>query len=333
MRNATWLMLGLALMASTADASAQQTRKTTASPGYLGIRFAERDFVIPGAAEKNHSNTITVNGVSKDSPADKAGVRAGDEILRVNGMSVANGKFSALAGTLTAGDTVRLRIKRGGNERDYTLIAAPRPAGYSTLPDERVIVFSADSVRGLMRMYLDSARMHLDSLKLPRVFVQPGDSSFDIRIERFGNMPFDTLIFRRDSAGMREWRERIKVIPGEGFRTLEGEMGPGVIFRSMELGRRSIAGAEFTELDPAMKSYFGTDRGLLTLRVAPETPAARAGLVPGDIVQKANGREVASVGKLRDLLLDEPASLKLEVLRKGEKKSLEIQTRRKHSEE
>jgi membrane-associated protease RseP (regulator of RpoE activity) len=332
MRKATWLMLGLALVASSAGATAQEIRKAPA-PGYIGIRFEEQAIIImPGAAEKNKSSVI-VRDVSKDSPAERAGLRAGDEILRINGMSVANGKFSAVARTLTAGDTVKLRIKRDDKERDYTVVAAARPAGYHPLVGDRTIVFSADSVRGLMRMYLDSARLHLDSLKLPRILVHPGDSSLDIRIERFGNSPFDTLIFRRDSAGMRELRQRIRVMPGDAFPQFEGEMGPGVIFRSMELGRRSIAGAEFTELDPAMKSYFGTDRGLLTLRVAPETPAARAGLVPGDIVQKANGREVTAVGKLRDLLFEEPASLKLEVLRKGERKSLEIQTKRGKSDD
>lgn len=335
MRKTTWLMLGLALLAGTADASAQEItiRKATSSGGYLGIRFTEKSVVDGGAPERNRSSII-VQDVSKDSPAAKAGLRAGDELLRINGLSVANGKFAAVARTLTEGDTVRLRVKRDGSERDFTVIAAARPAGYYSMPGERTIVFSADSVRGLMRMYLDSARIHLDSMKLPRILVHPGDSSFDIRIERFGNLPFDTLIFRRDSATMREWRERIRVMPGdEMFNRIEGEMGPGVIFRSMELGSRSIAGAEFTDLDPAMKTYFGTDRGLLTLRVAPETPAARAGLQPGDIVLKANGREVTSVGALRSLLFDERATLKLEVLRKGETKTMEIQTRPRKSED
>ena len=103
--------------------------------------------------------------------------------------------------------------------------------------------------------------------------------------------------------------------------------GPGVIFRTMEIGSRAIAGAEFTDLDPAMKTYFGTDRGLLTLRVAPETPAARAGLQPGDIVKKANGREINRVANLRGALSETPGTIKLEVLRKGDTKTIEIKTR------
>jgi membrane-associated protease RseP (regulator of RpoE activity) len=331
MRKAPWLLLGLALLAATTDAAAQD-KPSTPRPGYIGIRFQEHSYVIAG--RDNDPSSVIVKDVSQDSPAEKAGLRAGDEILRINGMSVANGKFSAVARTLTEGDTVRLRIKRDNRERDYTVVAAARPAGYHTLLGDRTIVFSADSVRGLMKMYLDSARLHLDSLKFPRIFVTPGDSAFDIRIERFRGMPGDTLSFHRDSTLLNELHGRIRVAPGEDmFRHFEGELGPGMIFRSFELGIRSIAGAEFTALEPAMKTYFGTDRGLLTLRVAPETPAARAGLQPGDVVQKANGRDVTDIGALRSLLFDDPDTVELEVLRKGETKKLEIQTRRRKANE
>jgi membrane-associated protease RseP (regulator of RpoE activity) len=170
-------------------------------------------------------------------------------------------------------------------------------------------------------------------MKLPRVWVHPGDSSFDIRIEHFRGMPGDTLIFRRDTAAVRLFRDKLHgAAPDEIFRRFE-DLGPGVVFRSMELGGRSIAGAEFTDLDPGMKTYFGTDRGLLTLRVAPETPAARAGLRAGDIVVKANNQTVERVADLRGLLFSQPETLKIEVLRKGETKTLEIQTRRKGSED
>ena len=327
MRKTSWLLFGLALLGGAAQASAQETRATRPHPGYIGIRYDDHYEVIMPANRR--SDKVIIKDVSKDSPAEKAGLKAGDEILRINGLSAANGKFSAVARTLTEGDTVRLRIKRADSEREITLVAGARPAGtYTLFGGDRTIVFSADSVRGLMKLWMDSARVHIDSIKLPRIYFEPGDSAFNIRIQKFGNMHADTLIFGRDSVALREFRRRFEQDgPPNVFRHFEGELAPNVIFRSMELGSRAIAGAEFTDLDPAMKTYFGTDRGLLTLRVAPETPAARAGLQAGDIVKKANGIEVTHVANLRNLLFERPASIKLEVLRKGETKTLEIKTR------
>lgn len=323
MRKTVGLMLGLALLGSAVQASAQEAKVTVSRPGYIGIRYdAQFELIMP---ENRSNGKVIVKDVSKDSPAEKAGVKTGDEIIRINGMSAANGKFSAVARTLTEGDTVKLRIKRESKERDVTLIAAARPAGmYSGVMGDRTYIFSADSVRGLAKLWMDSALVHLDAMKLPRIFVTPGDSSFDIRIQKFGPMGADTLIFRRDSAGMRKFRERFDADHPNVFRHLEGDLGPGVVLRTMEIGSRAIAGAEFTDLDPAMKTYFGTDRGLLTLRVVPETPAARAGLQAGDIVKKANGREVTRVANLRNVLFESSGTVKLEVLRKGETKTIEI---------
>jgi membrane-associated protease RseP (regulator of RpoE activity) len=333
MRKTIGLMFGLALLGSAAHASAQDTKVAGARPGYIGVRYDDTYEIMMPASRR--SEKVVVKDISRDSPAEKAGLKAGDEILSINGLSAANGKFSAVARTLIEGDTVKLRVKRDNVVRDFTLVAAKRPAGsYTTMLGDRTYVFSADSVRGLARMWMDSALMQLDSMKLPRIYVHPGDSSFEVRIEKFRGMPFDTLAFRRDTSGWREMRKHWEAgPPSDVLRRMEGDLAPGVIFRSMELGNRSIAGAEFTDLDPAMKTYFGTDRGLLTLRVAPETPAARAGLQPGDIVLKANDREVTRVGTLRTMLFDERETIKLEVLRKGEKKTLEIKTRSKGSDD
>ena len=321
MRKIALLTVGVALM-SAATASAQT--KSATKPGYIGVRYDAEVFYPAPAGDRT---PVVVKDVSKGSPAEKAGLKSGDEILRINGMSPANGKFAAVARTLTEGDTVTLRIKRDGKEREYTVIAAARPSTYVSMGGDRSVIFSTDSVRRIMRLYLDSARVALDSLKLPRVFVEGDSNNFNIRIMR-GALPGDTLLFGKDSMVIRHFREGM---PGvDVLRHFEGEFGPGHVFRSVELGNRSIAGAEFTDFDAAaMKSIFGVDHGLLTVRVAPETPAARAGLIAGDVVLKANNRAVTRVADLRSILIAQPETLKLEVLRKGERKTLEIQKLRK----
>lgn len=312
MRKVFLIAIGCALLNG---AGAAQAQSAAAKAGYLGIGFKDQRFV--SAAQSNAQ--VLVRDVLKDSPAAKAGIKAGDEILRINGMSAANGKFAAVARTLTEGDTVKLRIKRNNQELDYTIVAALRPNTHMGTFGERTILINGDSIRHLMRNYLDSARVHLDSLKLPRVWLHSGDSTFDIRIERFrGRVPPDSIFFRgHDTAFVRGMHRRA-----------EGELGPGVIFRSFEIGSRAIAGAEFTDLDPAMKTYFGTDRGLLTLRVAPGTPAARAGLLPGDVLIKAGDTDVSRIAQLRDVVSRNAnrETLKIEVVRKGQNKTLQIAT-------
>ena len=319
MRRIKLLLLGLAVFAAGSEAVAQERERVTitgfhTSNAYLGIQYKEEREVSDG----HTSGTVTIAAVSKDSPAEKAGLRAGDEIVRINGLTAANGKFAAVARTLTEGDTVKLRIKRDSKEREYTVVAVKRPASYATISGRNVVI-STDSIRGLMKVYMDTLRLHLDSLKLPRIWMEAGDSTFGVHIQRFGKLlPPDSVFFH---TGARE----------ELSRHFEGELGPGVVFRSMEMGIRSIAGAEFTPLDPAMNEYFGTDRGLLVLRVADETPAARAGLQAGDVVMRANGRPISTVHELRALLHGGEA-IKLDVMRKGQARTIELGGPRTRSE-
>ena len=99
------------------------------------------------------------------------------------------------------------------------------------------------------------------------------------------------------------------------------------------LGERGVAGAEFVELNPGLAQYFaGVTEGVLTVRVAPATPAARARLEPGDVVVSVEGRPVRSVGELRAALLNvgaaKPQEVRLEVVRKGERQELVLRADR-----
>lgn len=327
---AVTIAMATSMAASAASAQVIYTRKTVQGAGYLGIRYDE-------TIERSGNQTrerILVREISKDSPADKAGVETGDEILRINGLVTGNGKFNAIARTLVAGDTVRLRIKRNGSERDFTIVAAARPAALGAAAGHREIIISGDSIRGLMRRYLDSARVRLDSLHLPSGsirFFRDDSSGFNVREVPYGNLMRDSLIWNhRDSTLM----QLFKFAPGEGLRALrrtfelEGELGPGAIFHSFDLGSRSIGGAEFNEMTAEMAQYFNGHRGLLTLRVVPETPADRAGLQSGDVILKAKDRATRTISDLRAIIAANPDGVKLEISRKGTSQTLEFQAKR-----
>lgn len=91
-------------------------------------------------------------------------------------------------------------------------------------------------------------------------------------------------------------------------------------------GERGVAGAEVTPLDPELAEYFrGAREGLLVLRVAPGTPADRAGLRPGDVLTSGRGRSLTTVADLRLLLtIPDPTPVELQLVRHGRTRSITI---------
>lgn len=92
------------------------------------------------------------------------------------------------------------------------------------------------------------------------------------------------------------------------------------------LGGAATVGAEMIPLDETLGEPYGTDHGLLILRVGPRTPAARAGIQKGDVLISVDGRELRSVPALiRAVERAENGQLRIELLRKGERKVVVMQ--------
>ena len=68
------------------------------------------------------------------------------------------------------------------------------------------------------------------------------------------------------------------------------------------VGRNFVGGAQFSDLNPGLSEYFGTDRGVLVIDVLRGTPAFNAGLVPGDVVVRVGSENVGSLVALRSAL-------------------------------
>ncbi|HEY6099797.1 MAG TPA: PDZ domain-containing protein, partial [Anaeromyxobacter sp.] len=102
---------------------------------------------------------------------------------------------------------------------------------------------------------------------------------------------------------------------------------------------RGYLGVQVGDLTPDLAAGFGLapgTKGALVQNVVPRGPAAKAGVLAGDIVVALNGKSVESAGQLtREVALVPPGEqVKLEVLRKGnEKKQLAFKVAQRPEDE
>lgn len=238
--------------------------------GWIGFSY----LVLP--REGRDGAAIVVRRVVEGSPAERAGLRPGDALLRIDGRDADPTTFRRVAGSIEAGDRVRLTIRRDDSTRDVLVVAAPRPrpaAGVRTLME-------VDSVRRAILRRVDSVRLpgapgSVRVLRPPSVDSIAPDTLHEVRVESAPLAPFI-------------------------------------------VGRRMVAGARLTEVNPTLGEYFGVESGVLVTRVFQETPAARAGLGPGDVITGVGEEPVTSLDDLRRLLWAAAPPAVLRIVREGD---------------
>jgi hypothetical protein len=75
-----------------------------------------------------------IRWIDPDSPADSAGVRAGDAIVEVDGIAITDREAGRRFGGAKPGEKLVWTVKRAGKEKTLTIVAAERPDD-----DERVV--------------------------------------------------------------------------------------------------------------------------------------------------------------------------------------------------
>ncbi|MDX1674892.1 MAG: PDZ domain-containing protein [Longimicrobiales bacterium] len=375
MRRLALFALGLA---AAAPAAAQEgVYVIRSSPAWLGISYELQWLQKDGACTPR----VVVDGVVHGSPAERAGLRAGDAITAVDGEPLPPGRLQAIAARLVPGDSVRLRLVRDGTTREVTAVAGrrpDRPLGVSVETKRLgrsvpVIELTGDTLvareltpewdPGRVRSYWivqDDGRAEYRTLggwsstqldERVSSLLACADSASVVYTRRDGDGTTVTTELRRVQARAdsirflinRRARERegteplLRPAPPDSGatapgtpRTVEIQTSDGrYSFRfedHVTVGLRAVAGAELTVLEPELADYFrNADDGLLVLRVAPGTPADRAGLRPGDVVTAADGRRVESVAELRQIIaLHRAGDVELQVVRKGRVRALTL---------
>lgn len=113
-------------------------------------------------------------------------------------------------------------------------------------------------------------------------------------------------------------------------RTVVGDGRVGGEFRPLTpylLGRNLVAGAEIIDLEPELARYFEVSSGVLVTKVTPGTPAAIAGIVPGDVITRMDQVGVRSVEDLRYGVSVAGDTLPLTLIREGESRQVLLRKR------
>jgi C-terminal processing protease CtpA/Prc len=320
--------------------------------GRLGLAFLPAD------------EGIVVADLLPGAPGERAGLRTGDQVVLINGAPANMVVLEGVSRALKPGETVRFQLRRGGRLHDVNVVAARGTCTRQVIAaeefaalQEALTMIQGGTVRlDTLRINLveatrarESAVITLRSPLEQRQAVALRERAEVLRQPAIVHMRdaaqgrLDALGFGRSEAIMAALDSLLKQFESDArgahplpVRLHDGAMtgvivSDGVPVRllptdALEVGARTVAGAEFSELNAELAQYFrGTGEGLLVLRVAPETPGARAGLRPGDVVVRASGRAIRTI---RDLRLSIASAgrqpVTIDVVRQGQRHELRL---------
>jgi C-terminal processing protease CtpA/Prc len=305
-------LIGAALFALVGPAAAQKDLRGMITSRQMALVDASRGWV--GLSFRPATGgAVVVDDVFDGSPAGRAGVQGGDTIVLWNGNR--NVDDAVRRARLNPGDTIRIRVRRSGQrDRDLTLTATERP-GALTLRDARPRDGNRNRDDGPIVITIPRRDFHVMT---------------DSLVVRMDSLHQQLRTLMRDSLRVQlRGLEKIEIpdMRIEIDRMTRDLNANGALF-GLGVAGRTLAGAELSPMNPGLASYFGTDKGLLVVRVAEETPAARSGLQAGDVVIEANDTEVRDVSDLRRIILRgrdaKEQGVKLEIVRKSKRRELQL---------
>jgi len=112
--------------------------------GFLGVYAENINRENMGRYHMNQVRGVGVTQVVKDSPADKAGLRKDDVVLRIDGENITSvRKLNRIVSELSPDQSVRIGVSRGGSEQEVT----------ATIGKRSNSSFAGDLLRGEPRVW------------------------------------------------------------------------------------------------------------------------------------------------------------------------------------
>ena len=288
--------------------------------GYMGITFSatmQAEAAASGAEVFRFAEYPTVESVDPGSPAERAGVSKGDEIVLIDGQPVV-GRDIVFSRLLRPGTRLPLRVRRDGDARDVVLLIKQRPPS------------------------LDNGCPYLNT----RVMAAFGDPVL------VGRLPISGTIVRvapRPGAPATPQPEAVRPpdAPPTPARTgavtivTPTPMPPTVaipaqapeapsqrnvfIISPPTMGPVTIAGATMMRPNSDLRETFGVKSGVLVLDVARGSIAAASGLRGGDVIVSIGRMTVTSPAMIQRAMEAADRELRLTIVRKKRQQTLTLQ--------
>lgn len=236
------------------------------------------------------------------------------------------GYLGVVCGDVSSNEATALKLKQASGA-EVLNVDRDAPAGKAGLrPHDVILQMNGQNIAGeemLRRMLRET----------------PAGRTVTLLISRDGRQQTVSVMLANRAVLEQEAWSQSMVIPApedDDTYVLEGPSGHSFgsgFLGMMGLGSPSI-GLELDALGPQLADYFGVKdgQGLLVKRVAENSPASRAGLKAGDVITRANGQKMATLGEWMKMLhANRGKAIPLELIRDRKEQTVNLETAvRKH---
>ena len=285
--------------------------RNTKPEGFVGITVSAEmtaDAGRSGVRVFRFAENPTVETVEPGSPAERAGVTKGDEIILIGGQPVV-GRDVLFTRLQRPGSRLPIRIRRDGDTRDVTLIVGePLKSADNSCPflDARIMAAFGDPFTvptpmpplGIVRVQPRSGVVIARSPASPTPEAPPAPTRAPGAAQPAPMVPSVPL-----TAPAQSWEPSVVTFPGTA---------PMV-----------IAGATIIRTNADLRETFGVKSGVLVLDVARGTPAYNSGLRGGDIIVRVGRAAVTSPLSIQRAIQGADGSeVPLQIIRKKKERAL-----------
>lgn len=252
--------------------------------------------------------------VEPGSPAEKAGLASGDTIVAYAGRDLLKGGEIALDRLIVPGQTLRVTVRRDGRTLVKPVVVGQRPT---------YTFFRSIPVEGEVRVY---AERSAGGQTVITQRMSTGD-----RVEGGVRVPRPPRVYAGVTSAAAPAPPVAPSAPAPPGAYGEPPTAvpalPPVPYVIGYGGPSVVMGAQVVAADDDLREALRADaRGVLVIKVLPDTPASQAGLRGGDVIVRANGMEVLTPTALHRMVLrmTEARTMVLHVDRRGQEKDLTL---------